>query len=136
MVILETNKIICSGVQFGFFGLPLHFEVTSENVPEPYPIEFIVLKDKQKKSFEIEFKRKDTRGTVISFYNPTIGGTSGLKAPLSVLILEEKENDNIKKYILGFMFHIDTLNSVNTYRIAYEFYDGLLIVAPEKEGAK
>ena len=115
---VPKNKVICSGINFGFLEQPLTFSVTSERIPEPYPVEFIVSSNKDKKPLELGFQNLSPKGLRIYFYNPAIGGTSGLKTPFGILNLENK-------YILSLMFYVDTLSSGNAYRISYEFYDGL-----------
>jgi hypothetical protein len=124
---LETNAVITSGVTFGFFDKPLKFHVLSEKISAPYFLEFKVVNDEKRKPFELDISNPDLNRTEIVFYNPGRPGASGLKVPLGLISLENK-------YVLGFMFMIDVLPDAPTYRLTYEFYDG--IITPPKEGCE
>ena len=120
------NVPILSGVAFGFIGMPLTFEVKSEKIPTPHFIDFIVSKDASRKPFELHFENSAQDRLQINFYNPSISGPSGLTSPSGFLTLENK-------YCLGFMFMVDVIGDSTSYRMTYEFYDGLMAMPPEQK---
>lgn len=116
-------KPVCSGITFGFLEKELVFEVTSDSIPIPLRVSFYVKTDKSKKDYEFEIGKIIENSLTLSFYNPSKSGSSGLKLPMSVI--------RVDRYLLGFMFRIETLLDTDCYQLAYEFYDGLL---PETGG--
>jgi hypothetical protein len=116
---LPNNKVILSGTGFGHIGhQPICFEVKVVSFDMPLRILFDVKVDKSKP--ELSFEKGEIQENQLSliFYNPSEEGSSGLSAPLGLLVLG---ND-----LLGFMFHIDRLPNSYCYRISYEFYHGTL----------
>lgn len=98
---IQANKALI--FEFGF----------KDNSNLPVEINFKILNDKNKKPIEVEVTDLIERKLNIIVYNPTYG-TSGLKEPADIL-----QND---KLMVKFMFHIETLNDSEFYKLTYEFF--------------
>lgn len=106
---------ILSGLTFGFFDQPIHFEVQAMDAPGPFLVEFIARRDKSRNAFEISSERASDSTLKVSFFNPAEGGSSGLLAPVILVVAGG--------FALSFVFIIDVVGAGDavSYRMTYEF---------------
>lgn len=115
----ESYTPLLSGVGFGKIGLPQYFRVEAPGFTNALEVEFVVLRDKDKKDFDLNIEARGNNGLRVAFFNPTDGGTSGLNSPFGLVILPPSD-------ILGFMFFLDVLRGSDVYRMTYELSHGKL----------
>lgn len=114
---VEQKKLITSGITFGFYDMPLFFEVKSPLAEKPLMIIFLLEINKDKKPYELSLGKIENNEMKITFSSPSKDRNGGLAQPIGI-VMQDKD-------MLAFMFFCESLGiNSNCYKLSYEFYHG------------
>lgn len=112
---LHLMQPLLAGITYGFFDQPVLFEVQASGAPGPFQVELVCSRNKTKGAFELATERTSNSMLRLAFYNPTEGGSSGLSAPLLLLVTNGVG--------LSLIFTVDIIGSGEAFafRLTYAF---------------
>ena len=109
-----NQKPIVSGVTFGFYNIPLIFEVRAEIISVPLTVKFITTNNVDK-SYEFDLGEIRSNERIIQFNIPKKGASGGLTEPAVIAYTAT--------HLLVLMFVVDSFGEGPCYKLSYEFYE-------------
>ena len=103
--------------QFGFYGVPMTFMVTSEVVPTPLPLRFTVKLDGAKKGPELGQEQLSAEGMDVFLINPHENGPTGNLTPMEILFLSNPPTHLLMSFVLA------RVPTADRFLIHIEFYE-------------